>query len=244
MHSACRPIIARGSCPVQPIGAIRDPRRRPGPPYHHPPWMTDRLPRPWPSTSPPTARPGIDGRPTSSPEAGAPGPSPSRPGGSGMCPNPSWACSPTILPAAMRSSWAAGPPTCRPGSPAWGRGPSGSTTRRTSSRPPGGSRTVRTALPAGPRRRRAHAVPGRELRPRDLRVRRRDLVRPVRLDPGGGADPAAGRAAGVPGALGARDARSPEGDEVLPVEARLIRPQFGMHRFDWSDASSKSPTER
>ena len=30
---------------------------------------------------------------------------------------------------------------------------------------------------------------------------------------------------------------SPEGDEVVPIEARLIRPQFGMHRFDWSDAT-------
>ena len=30
---------------------------------------------------------------------------------------------------------------------------------------------------------------------------------------------------------------SPEGDEVLPIEPRLIRPQFGMHRFDWSDAT-------
>jgi SAM-dependent methyltransferase len=30
---------------------------------------------------------------------------------------------------------------------------------------------------------------------------------------------------------------SPEGGEVLPIEPRLIRPQFGMHRFDWSDAT-------
>jgi len=30
---------------------------------------------------------------------------------------------------------------------------------------------------------------------------------------------------------------SPEGDEVLPIEAQLIRPQFGMHRFDLSGAT-------
>jgi len=30
---------------------------------------------------------------------------------------------------------------------------------------------------------------------------------------------------------------SPLGDEVLPVEAELIRPHHGMHRFDWSDAT-------
>lgn len=27
---------------------------------------------------------------------------------------------------------------------------------------------------------------------------------------------------------------SPWDDEVVPIEERLIRPQFGMHRFDWS----------
>ena len=37
-------------------------------------------------------------------------------------------------------------------------------------------------------------VPRRELRPRDLRVRREHLVRPLPLDPGGGAAPAPGRA--------------------------------------------------
>ena len=30
---------------------------------------------------------------------------------------------------------------------------------------------------------------------------------------------------------------SPEGDEVVPIEDRLIRDLFGMHRFDWSDAT-------
>ena len=30
---------------------------------------------------------------------------------------------------------------------------------------------------------------------------------------------------------------SPAGDEVLPIGDRLIRDQFGMHRFDWSDAT-------
>ena len=30
---------------------------------------------------------------------------------------------------------------------------------------------------------------------------------------------------------------SPLVDEVVPIEERLIRDQFGMHRFDWSDAT-------
>ena len=30
---------------------------------------------------------------------------------------------------------------------------------------------------------------------------------------------------------------SPFDDEVVPIEERLIRDQFGMHRFDWSDAT-------
>ena len=30
---------------------------------------------------------------------------------------------------------------------------------------------------------------------------------------------------------------SPLDDEVVPIEDRLIRDQFGMHRFDWSDAT-------
>ncbi len=30
---------------------------------------------------------------------------------------------------------------------------------------------------------------------------------------------------------------SPEDDEVVPIEDRLIRDHFGMHRFDWSDAT-------
>lgn len=30
---------------------------------------------------------------------------------------------------------------------------------------------------------------------------------------------------------------SPEGDDVVPIEDRLIRDQFEMHRFDWSDAT-------
>jgi len=30
---------------------------------------------------------------------------------------------------------------------------------------------------------------------------------------------------------------SPWDDEVVPIEDRLIRDQFGMHRFDWSDAT-------
>ena len=30
---------------------------------------------------------------------------------------------------------------------------------------------------------------------------------------------------------------SPFDDEVIPIEDRLIRDQFGMHRFDWSEAT-------
>ncbi|HZD17930.1 MAG TPA: class I SAM-dependent methyltransferase [Actinomycetota bacterium] len=30
---------------------------------------------------------------------------------------------------------------------------------------------------------------------------------------------------------------SPQGGEVLPIEDRLIRDHFGMHRFEWSDAT-------
>jgi SAM-dependent methyltransferase len=30
---------------------------------------------------------------------------------------------------------------------------------------------------------------------------------------------------------------SPYGEDVVPIEDRLIRDQFGMHRFDWSDAT-------
>jgi hypothetical protein len=30
---------------------------------------------------------------------------------------------------------------------------------------------------------------------------------------------------------------SPHGEDVVPIEDRPVRDQFGMHRFDWSDAT-------
>ena len=57
---------------------------------------------------------------------------------------------------------------------------------------------VRDPVPADPRRRRAGAAPRRELRPRDLGVRSGPLVRPLSVDPRGGADPASGWRARVP----------------------------------------------
>ena len=76
---------------------------------------------------------------------------------------------------------------------------SASTSRPRSSRPRGGmQRGVRARVPAGRGERRGRAAPGRVVRPRRLRVRRVDLVRPVPLDPGGRAAAPARRRARLP----------------------------------------------
>ena len=97
---------------------------------------------------------------------------------------------------------------------------------------PGG---VRDPFPAGPRRRRAGAVPRRELRPGDLGVRRGDLVRSLPVDPGGGEDPSPRGQARVLGSFLRRDADVP--DEDLPASEQLQRDHFGMHRFEWPEAT-------
>ena len=61
-------------------------------------------------------------------------------------------------------------------------------------------------FPAPPRQRRGDPVPGRQLRPRDQRVRRRPVVRSVRVDPGGRAPPSARGRADLPDERHARDA--------------------------------------
>jgi hypothetical protein len=63
------------------------------------------------------------------------------------------------------------------------------------------------------------------------------MVRPLPVDTRGSADPPAGWPPPLLRALASGDACSPFGDEVVPIGDRLVRDQFGMHRFDWSDAT-------
>ena len=81
------------------------------------------------------------------------------------------------------------------------------------------------------------AVPGRQLRPRDLRVRREHLGRARSLDPGGGAPPSSGRPADLPGQ---RHDPGPvhAGDEDARPPTELQRPYFGLHRLEWPDDAS------
>jgi hypothetical protein len=67
-------------------------------------------------------------------------------------------------------------------------------------------------------------------------VPREHLVRPVSVDPRGTA-PAARRSARVPRQRAAAHALLEDAVDV-PVGDRLVRPYFGMHRFDWSDDDS------
>ena len=96
--------------------------------------------------------------------------------------------------ARTRSSSAAGPATCRRGWRAAAPARSASTTPSSSSRPPDGSRpSTASTFPLLHGNAEARAVPGRELRPRHLRVRREHLGRPVSLGPRGRAAAAPGR---------------------------------------------------
>ena len=74
------------------------------------------------------------------------------------------------------------------------------------------------------------------LRLRHQRVRRRHLVRPLPLDPRGGAAAAPGRATRLPGQRHPPDALRPRRGR-LPAGDRLLRDYFGMHRFTWPDDS-------
>ena len=77
------------------------------------------------------------------------------------------------------------------------------------------------------------AASGRVVRPGVLGVRRVDLVRSVQVDSGGGAASSSRRRARLPAeldALRAVLARRPDGK----VGEQLLRPQFGMHRMEWS----------
>ena len=70
---------------------------------------------------------------------------------------------------------------------------------------------------------------------------------PVQVDPGGGAAAAAGRRARLPLQLG-RSACSALRTTDGKVGERLVRPQFGMHRIEWTArtraSSSTSGTAR
>ena len=87
-----------------------------------------------------------------------------------------------------------------------------------------------TPAPSGPR----WPTPPR---PGHLGVRREHLVRPVPVDPRGGAAATTGRAADLPGQLGSAHALDPDQDD-LPATEQLLRPYFGMHRFEWPDDES------
>ena len=88
-----------------------------------------------------------------------------------------------------------------------------------------------SALPAGRGARRAGAPPGRLVRPRRLRVRGLHLGRSLPLDPGGGAPAAPRRAPRLPARLDPLRPLQPRTSG--PVGEQLVRPQFGMYRFDW-----------
>ena len=77
------------------------------------------------------------------------------------------------------------------------------------------------------------AASRRVIRPRALGIRRVDLVRPVQVDPGGGAAAPSGRRARLPLQLGALHALL--SGRRGKVSDRLVRPQFGMHRLEWTD---------
>ena len=79
----------------------------------------------------------------------------------------------------------------------------------------------------------APPLPGRLVRRGLLRVRRRHLVRPVRVDSRGPPAAAAGRPADLPVPLGARDALLAA--EREPTGETLVRPQRGLHRIEWPD---------
>ena len=99
--------------------------------------------------------------------------------------------------------------------------------------PPGGARH---RLPAHPRQRRARAAARRQLRPRDLRVRRAHLGRPVRA----GSPRRRGCCAPAASWSSSSTARCsmltvPDDEADGPPSDRLLRPYFGMHRFEWPD---------
>jgi SAM-dependent methyltransferase len=71
----------------------------------------------------------------------------------------------------------------------------------------------------------------------DLRVRRGDLVRSVRVDPRGG-EAAASRADGWSSSATTRCCQLCAPDELAPAGDRLLRDYFGLHRLDWPDDGS------
>ena len=138
------------------------------------------------------------------------------------------------------SSSAAARRTSPPGSPGAARGPSASTSRRRSSRRRGAARRRRLEFPLVEASAEDVPAPGRELRPRVLRVRREHLVRPVPLDPGG-----------VPAAPARRAARGSSRNSPLvdPVRARgpeahvrdAPAPAARPHRLEWPDERRRVP---
>ena len=107
-------------------------------------------------------------------------------------------------PASTSSSSAAAPRTSPRGSRGSARASSASTRRRRSSRRRGAAGGDRDRVPARRGARRSGAAAGRVVRPRRLRVRGRDLGRPVAVDPRGGAPASSRRPARVPAQLAAR----------------------------------------
>ena len=123
----------------------------------------------------------------------------------------------------------AGPPRSTAGRPGY--------LARTSGDSPGTATRFGLRFPLLPRQRRTGPVRRRQLRPGDLRIRRQHLVRSVPLDPRGRAAAAPRRAADLPGQRGAAHLTIPD-EDGLPATERLLRPYFGMHRFEWPDDDS------
>ena len=109
--------------------------------------------------------------------------------------------------------------------------------RRTASHGPPAPVPARPGVSADPRQCRIGAISGRHVRHGDLRVRRLDLGRPLPLDP------EAARLLRPDGRLvflvNCYLSMLCEPDvEDAPATDRLLRPQFGSHRFEWSSDQS------
>jgi SAM-dependent methyltransferase len=83
-------------------------------------------------------------------------------------------------------------------------------------------------------KRRGHRPARCLLRPGHQRVRCRHLGGSVSLDPRGGAYPAPWWRARLPRQRHVLGTDGPETDDQGPAADRLLRPYFGMHRFDWA----------
>ena len=177
-------------------------------------------------------RRGTSGRASTPGRARQPGPGRRLPGEFGESPNPSSVCCRTTWRARMPSNSAAARPISAPG---WQSRCAGGRHRQFRGATGHGTAyaaSVRPRLSASPRQRRVGSLSGWLIRLRHFRVRRLSVGQSVRVGSGGLHACCARGTPGLSRQFVPDDAVRTE-EWGIAASDRLLRPAFGMYRFEW-----------